>query len=120
MNQSSEVDFTTSTFDELGFQNTANRIKLVSNTIETSKIDTLDIKSKFHTIEASRPRTACTTKTMGNKSIFTAKSKFLDFEKPSLRCSGPYATLLDRYMQEEKEKKPKFLGRSRLIFKSEM
>ena len=52
----------------------------------------------------------------------SSKSKFsaVDFEKPTLRCSGKYETLDERYLHEELQKKGMNLGKSRMVFKGKL
>lgn len=47
------------------------------------------------------------------------KSKY-EFEKPSLRCSGPYFSEYEQSTMQISSNKNKNLGRSRFIFKSEL
>jgi hypothetical protein len=49
----------------------------------------------------------------------SSKSKF-NFDKPSVRCSGPYETADEVRTKEEIQNKSKLFGRTRMFFKSEM
>lgn len=74
VHEDDDFDLHQPTLDDLTFQNQTKRMRTPFDSIEKSEFETLDIKSKFNTIAASRPKTAFT-----NKTIMTCKSKFLDF-----------------------------------------
>ena len=64
--------------------------------------------------QVSKPHT-----NLSSKLVISLKKKF-DFEKPSLRCSGPYFSDYERELLDSKVERKKHLGRSRFIFKGEM
>lgn len=92
--------------EDIAFNNLFT-LKLTKNSqISHSALSSFETHSKA--MKTKRPQTAS-----------SSKSKF-NFDKPSVRCSGPYET--DDHMKtvEEMNSKTKLLGRSRMIFKSDM
>lgn len=92
--------------EDIAFNNLFT-LKLTKNSqISHSALPNFETNSKA--MKSKRPQTAS-----------SSKSKF-NFDKPSVRCSGPYETEDHMKTLEEMSSKTKLLGRSRMIFKSDM